>query len=290
MRPVPGRVTVPYWERGPHWAGGHHRGIDFAAPVGTPVRAPWGGLVTPTKWGPAYGTHLVIDFDRLPTGAPGLWGVLAHLSRLDVKPGQRVKAGQVIGKSGATGNVTGPHLHFEVQSGPSWRPAAHLPETSRNPQPWIDAEEAPPVIIAPPYDNIKVLTPQLIVLNQWVTIDLGKDDFKVPPVGSNDWWFQVHLALSTLTCGRNDIRYIKGRWARKQPGHPDANAQGLNTHGTDTSAFSMDIPKDSWQSSFSTDMKGLPGVPVCAQVYIGSMKPGTVVSPMRLYTVDDETT
>lgn len=285
MRPVPGRVAVPYWERGPHWAGGHHRGVDFACAVGTPVRAPWGGLVTPNKWGPAYGTHAVIDFDRLPDNKPGLWGVLAHLSRLDVKPGQRVNAGQVIGRSGATGNVTGPHLHFEVQSGPAWRPASHLPETSRNPQPWIDAEPKEPEVVAPPYRNIKIEKPQTIPLNEWVTLDLGTVDAIVVPVGSNDWWVQVHLDLQKITgAGRNDLRYIKGRWAR----HLSNNT--LDTHGTDTAAISMDLPKGSWQSSFSTDMKGLAGVPVSFQVYIGAMKPGTVVSPMRLYTVDDETT
>lgn len=284
MRPVPGRVTVPYWERGTMWAGGHHRGVDFAAPVGTVVRAPWSGVVTPTKWGPAYGTHLVIDFDRLPDGSPGLWGILAHLARADVKAGDRVKAGQVIGRTGATGNVTGPHLHFEVQAGPSWRPAgAGLVEASRNPQPWIDAQEAP-VTTPPPYRNINVATRQVIPFNEWTTLDLGPVDAITPPVGSNDWWVQLHLALATSTVPRNDIRYVKGRWARKIDGATD------DTHGTDTKAVSADIPKDSWQGAWSTDMKGLVGVPVEFEVYVGAIGRGSVVSPMRLFTIDDETT
>jgi Peptidase family M23 len=283
MKPVPGRVTVPYWERGAHWAGGHHRGVDFAAPVGTPVVAPWSGTVTPQQWGPAYGTHTVIDFDRLPDGSPGLWGILAHLSRLDVKPGQRVHAGQTIGRTGATGNVTGPHLHFEVQTNASWRPASWSPEASRDPQPWIDAQETLMPANPPAYRNIKVTTDQVIPLNRWVDLDLGFVDAILPPVGSNDWWFQIHLQLASATVARNDLRYIKGRWARRL-------SAGDDTHGTDTKTISPDIPKDSWQSAFSTDMKGLTGVPVAAQVYIGAVKDGTIVSPMRLFTIDDETT
>lgn len=281
MKPVPGRVTNPYWERGPY-PGGHHRGIDLAAPLGTPVLAPWAGTVTPVKWGPAYGIHLVIDFDRLPDGAPGLWGVLAHLSRLDVKPGQRVRAGQPIGRSGNTGTSTGPHTHFEIQVGPRWQPAS-AGDVTRNPQPWIDAQEAT-VTTPPAYRNIKVETRQVIPLNEWTTLDLGPVDAITPPVGSNDWWVQLHLALSTSTVPRNDIRYVKGRWARKIDGAPD------DTHGTDTKAIPTDIPKDSWQGAWSTDMKGLAGVPVEFQVYVGAIGRGSVVSPMRLFTIDDETT
>jgi hypothetical protein len=247
------------------------------------VVAPWGGTVTGQSWGPAYGKHLVIDFDRLPDGKPGLWGVLAHLSSATVKAGDRVEAGQVVGSSGATGNVTGPHLHFEIQTGPTWR-VFQSPDVSRNPQPWIDAKKVAPVTA--PYRNIKVEADQVIPFGQWVTLDLGDEpDFYVPPVGSNDWWVQVHLDLSRIKgAGRNDLRYLKGRWARKM-------ADGsLDTHGTDTKTISPDIPKASWQSSFSTDMRGLVGVPVAFQVYIGSMVPGSVVSPMRLFTVDDETT
>ncbi len=285
MRPVPGRVTVPYWERGTLWAGGHHRGIDFAAATGTPVVAPWSGLVTGESWGPAYGNHVVIDFDRLPDGSVGLWGVLAHLHTKTVKPGDRVTAGQVIGTSGATGNVTGPHLHFEIQTGPRWR-VFQSPDVSRNPQPWIDAQKVVAPVTPAPYRNIKVEADQVIPLGEWTTLDLGDEpDFYVPPVGSNDWWVQVHLDLASLTgAGRNDLRYIKGRWARKMPNG------SLDTHGTDTKAIPADLPKASWQSAFSTDMRGLEGVPVAFQVYIGSMVPGSVVSPMRLFTVDDETT
>ena len=138
MQPVHGsHVTCPYWHAGP-WDGGHHRGIDFAAAVGTPVHAMWSGRVTSNSWGSAYGLHLVIDHDPLPDGSPGYWAVYAHLSSKKVHPGQRVAAGQLIGLSGRSGNVTGPHLHVEVQTGPRWQPAS-AGHVTRNPQPWLDA-------------------------------------------------------------------------------------------------------------------------------------------------------
>jgi hypothetical protein len=118
----------------PHyWAGHVHKGRDFAAPNGTPVYAPWSGVVTGNNWGPAFGTQIVIDFDKLPDGSAGLWGLLAHLSRRDVGAGTRVTAGQLIGRVGATGNVTGPHLHFEVRN------SAHYNGSHYDPAKWVNA-------------------------------------------------------------------------------------------------------------------------------------------------------
>jgi murein DD-endopeptidase MepM/ murein hydrolase activator NlpD len=126
VNPVPGRsITTPYGKRGSAWATGVHGGADWAAPRGTTVVAPWGGNVVGAGgggggWGSAYGNAVVIDFDKLPDGSPGLWGVLAHLSRVTVKVGQRVEAGQKVGEVGQTGNATGDHLHFEVQPQARW--------------------------------------------------------------------------------------------------------------------------------------------------------------------------
>lgn len=137
MRPAnPDRgVTCPYGKPGTAWATGEHGGVDYGCPTGDPVYAMWAGTVTGNTWGSAYGTQLVIDHDVLPDGSPGLWAVYAHLSSKTVSAGQRVKAGQQIGKSGATGNVSGPHLHVEVQRAASWQSGNYV-----NPQPWIDAE------------------------------------------------------------------------------------------------------------------------------------------------------
>lgn len=91
-----------------------HNGIDYAVPVGTPVKAVEAGTVAFEGWGqdnswmgkPA-GICAIIKHDNGHSG-------YAHLSRTVVDNGQRVKKGQVIGYSGATGKATGPHLHFET--------------------------------------------------------------------------------------------------------------------------------------------------------------------------------
>jgi murein DD-endopeptidase MepM/ murein hydrolase activator NlpD len=63
-----------------------------------------------------------------------LWAVYGHLSEAHVKVGDRIRKGEVIGEIGAEGNVTGPHLHYEVQRGPRWRAWASV-----NPRKWINA-------------------------------------------------------------------------------------------------------------------------------------------------------
>jgi peptidoglycan glycosyltransferase len=87
-----------------------HPGIDLSAPIGTPVYASDGGLVTFAGWtGIGYGNAVVIDHGN---GYKTLYG---HLSQVSQYCGAKVKAGQLIGLSGSTGNSSGPHLHFEVR-------------------------------------------------------------------------------------------------------------------------------------------------------------------------------
>ena len=86
-----------------------HKGIDLAAPTGTPVYATADGIVDLARWGRGYGLYIKLDH-----GA-SLETRYAHLSRLAVAAGERVQKGDVIGYVGSTGWSTGPHLHYEVR-------------------------------------------------------------------------------------------------------------------------------------------------------------------------------
>ncbi len=85
-----------------------HLGVDYAAPVGTPVRASGGGVVTMAGWSGGYGKTVKI---RHPNGYETLYG---HLSRINVKRGQRVEQAEIIGAVGTTGLSTGPHLDYRM--------------------------------------------------------------------------------------------------------------------------------------------------------------------------------
>ncbi len=88
-----------------------HRGIDLACSIGTPVRAARSGIVSFRGNRGGYGKLLVIRHEHRYQSMYG------HLSRYIVKPGQHVRAGEIIAYSGNTGRTTGPHLHFEVRRG-----------------------------------------------------------------------------------------------------------------------------------------------------------------------------
>ncbi|MFD5079650.1 M23 family metallopeptidase [Streptomyces sp. NPDC058371] len=108
------RVSTPYGTGGGMWSSGRHTGIDFPVPTGTRVQAVGTGTVVEADWGGAYGNNVVIKM------SDGKYTHYAHLSKITVTKGQKVKARQQIGVSGATGNVTGPHLHFEARNGPAY--------------------------------------------------------------------------------------------------------------------------------------------------------------------------
>jgi murein DD-endopeptidase MepM/ murein hydrolase activator NlpD len=96
---------------GRRW-GAMHQGLDFAMPAGTPIRAVGAGTVSAAGWTyRGYGISVVIDHGH------GYLTHYAHASKVFVRPGQKVKAGQVIALEGSTGHSTGPHLHFEVHRG-----------------------------------------------------------------------------------------------------------------------------------------------------------------------------
>jgi murein DD-endopeptidase MepM/ murein hydrolase activator NlpD len=109
--PAQGWVTSSFGPRDDPFSGERvmHLGTDIAAPKGARVRAPAGGLVLFVGDRGAYGQSIVIDHGR------GLVTHYAHLSRILVMAGDRVKRGQHIGAVGNTGRSTGPHLHYEIR-------------------------------------------------------------------------------------------------------------------------------------------------------------------------------
>lgn len=120
-------LTARFGQCSSHWAN-CHTGLDFAAGVGVPIRAIMGGRVTWTTWGGAYGNLTKIEH---PGGVQSWY---AHQSSRRVRVGDTVKAGQVIGTVGATGNVTGPHLHLEVR----------VNGTPTDPDRWLSARGSAP--------------------------------------------------------------------------------------------------------------------------------------------------
>ncbi|MGY3056157.1 murein DD-endopeptidase MepM/ murein hydrolase activator NlpD [Streptomyces sp. TE3672] len=108
------RVTTPYKAGGGMWSSGSHTGIDFPVATNTRVQAVGTGTVVEAGWGGAYGNNVVIKM------SDGKYTQYGHLSKVTVIKGQTVKARQQIGISGATGNASGPHLHFEARTGPAY--------------------------------------------------------------------------------------------------------------------------------------------------------------------------
>jgi murein DD-endopeptidase MepM/ murein hydrolase activator NlpD len=112
-----------------------HWGVDYDAPVGSPVAAAGDGTVVDIKRNPSptYGHQVVVDHGG------GVYTQSAHLDRVDVKPGQRVAAGDSLGVSGQSGNAAGtPQVHFEVRMG---SPRPHL----------TGGDPVPPSLYLPPW-------------------------------------------------------------------------------------------------------------------------------------------
>ncbi|MGR4884789.1 M23 family metallopeptidase [Streptomyces sp. LARHCF249] len=111
-------LSATYGKGGSMWAS-KHSGQDFAVPTGTPVDAVAAGTVVKAGPngggdGPAYGNAVVIKH------ANNMYSQYAHLSKIQVKVGQKVAVDQQIALSGNTGNSSGPHLHFEIRTTPNY--------------------------------------------------------------------------------------------------------------------------------------------------------------------------
>ncbi|MDF3285040.1 peptidoglycan DD-metalloendopeptidase family protein [Gordonia sp. N1V] len=130
-----------------------HQGVDFAAPLGTPIYAAAAGTVA--KAGPAdgFGNWVIVDFDDNGTKTSNVYG---HMRAADitVKAGDRVTAGQQIAKVGSEGESSGPHLHFEVWPGTRLGGGHAI-----DPMPWLRGATQPTGATTPNIVNAAVVTP-----------------------------------------------------------------------------------------------------------------------------------
>lgn len=132
--PTPFRKVTANWPR--YSDGRYHSGIDLGVPQNSPVYSTCDGVVDTVRYlTNSYGRHIII---RAVVNGEVVYMYYCHMNNLDVKEGQIVKAGQLIGLSGQTGNATGPHLHYEVRnankdygniSNPTLNPKNYLPGT-----------------------------------------------------------------------------------------------------------------------------------------------------------------
>ncbi|MER6601836.1 peptidoglycan DD-metalloendopeptidase family protein [Streptomyces parvus] len=111
LKPVDAPYGTPFGKPGLMWSSGRHTGLDFPAKTGAKIRAVDNGQVRTATSGGSYGKHIEISHGG------GLSSLYAHMSAMLAKASEGVTRGQVIGKVGATGNTTGPHLHLEARIG-----------------------------------------------------------------------------------------------------------------------------------------------------------------------------
>ncbi len=110
--PVTGyHLTARFGQSSGLWSSGRHTGLDFAGPSGSTIVSVAAGTVTSAGYEGAYGNKTVVTLED----GTEIW--YCHQSRIVVSAGDQVGPGDVIGYTGSTGNVTGPHLHLEVHPG-----------------------------------------------------------------------------------------------------------------------------------------------------------------------------
>lgn len=109
------RVTQPWGRPNPRYKAGRHTGIDFGMPIGTQLNSITEGVVVDTSFDKSYGNKVVIEYTHNGVKYQDWY---CHLDKAEVTKGALVRAGQPIGKSGNSGNSTGPHLHLETRIAP----------------------------------------------------------------------------------------------------------------------------------------------------------------------------
>lgn len=121
LKPVSAPYGTPFGKAGLMWSSGRHTGLDFPAKTGTSIRSVDSGIVRQAIDSGPYGKHIEISHGN------GLSSLYAHMSAMLTAASDTVKRGQQIGRVGATGNTTGPHLHLEARlNGKSVDPMRYL--------------------------------------------------------------------------------------------------------------------------------------------------------------------
>lgn len=128
VKPAEGTMESPFGERihPTENISKFHYGVDLAMPCGTKVLAAQKGVVKEALENGDYGKYIVVDH------GDGIITLYAHLSNVLAQQGDEVDAGQMIAESGDSGNVTGPHLHFEIKDGEEWLNPADFIDFDKN--------------------------------------------------------------------------------------------------------------------------------------------------------------
>lgn len=223
-------ITTAYGKRGSYWScsedsngNGVHTGVDFACPTGTPVYATIAGDIRHRNYGSAFGSH---QFAISPDPGVDPFGegevFYAHCSER-LADGTRVEVGDYVGRSGAEGNVSGPHLHYEFHPTTKqvWSCSVHA-----DPSPTLKAPEAPPDPEPNPPDQIGMTIG--FGLATWysgkktdsklVYPDGGWHDItsEMPPTGIHAKSSEHHFLYlrAYLPDPRSATRTIETRWVR----------------------------------------------------------------------------
>lgn len=159
--PLKGPITSPFGER--TWNNGFtefHRGIDIAAPTGTPVKAAKSGIVTYAAEMGSYGNVVFIDH------GDGFSTRYAHLSAFKCKVGDEVRMGDVIGLVGSTGNSTGPHLHFETLIDESPKNPMHFLKDGKDDKAYDPKEDYEAYMAAHGHRTVTTTNNTIVVTNK----------------------------------------------------------------------------------------------------------------------------
>ncbi len=197
MAPGSYHLTSGFGDPGPRWETGEHTGLDFAAPIGTPVVAAGAGTVTVEH--PDWAGNLV----RIDHGG-GVETLYAHLSRVDVTDGQVVREGDPVGLVGDRGNTTGPHLHLEVRlDGTAYDPALVL-DVPERPHPVYVNGEMPDTALCPATpDGVQRLSCDAAVAYRLLSASyadaFGSELCITDSYRSRDGQERAHLAKPALT-------------------------------------------------------------------------------------------